>query len=213
MLLIKSMALGLCIAAPVGPIGMLCIQRCLSSGFRYGFATGIGAASADAIYGLFGALGVAGIANAQPALTIGLKICGGAFLFWLAWTTARETPVTHNGYQATTGANVSRYFLATFFLTLSNPITILSFIAMFAALASTAGFHGDREWSTVMTMVSGVFVGSAVWWLFLTILTSTLRRAMPSSWIRRLSLMSAIGIAAFGAFEMVTGTSSFIEVF
>ncbi|WP_429497898.1 LysE family transporter [Robbsia andropogonis] len=108
---------------------------------------------------------------------------------------------------------LASYFLATFFLTLSNPITILSFIAMFAALASTAGFHGDREWSTVMTMVSGVFVGSAVWWLFLSILTSTLRRAMPSSWIRRLSLMSAIGIAAFGAFEMVTGTSSFIEVF
>ena len=88
MLFIKSVVMGLSIAVPVGPIGMLCIQRSLSRGFQAGFATGVGAACADAIYGLLGALGIAGIVTAFPMLTVGLKIGGGAFLVWLAWTIA-----------------------------------------------------------------------------------------------------------------------------
>jgi threonine/homoserine/homoserine lactone efflux protein len=212
MLLIKSIALGFCIAAPVGPIGMLCIQRCLISGFRYGLATGLGAATADGIYGLLGALGVAGIANTLPALTIALRIGGGAFLVWLAWATAREAPVRRDGHQTAAEATVTRYFLTTFFLTLSNPMTILSFLAMFAALGPAAGFQSDPGWSSVAAMVGGVFVGSALWWLLLSTVTSTLRKAMPRSWMRGLSLISSIVIAAFGAFEVVAGIASFIPI-
>jgi len=212
MLLAKSMALGFCIAAPVGPIGMLCIQRCLGGGFRYGFATGIGAACADAIYGLFGALGVAAIATTLPALTIVLRICGGLFLVWMAWATAREASATHQTYQGAP-RTIIRYFLTTFVLTLSNPMTVLSFLAMFAGLGPTAGSQGGARWSTVATMVIGVFVGSAVWWLCLSIAISTLRRAIPGSLMRGLALTSAIVIAAFGAFEVVAGVSCLIPTF
>ncbi|MCM3372834.1 LysE family translocator, partial [Bacillus velezensis] len=123
MLFIKSVVMGWSIAAPVGPIGMLCIQRSLSRGFQAGFATGIGAACADAIYGLLGALGVAGLVTAFPMLTVALKIGGGAFLVWLAWTIARQAPAAPAGQRQLPRTTVLRDFLTTFGLTLSNPMT------------------------------------------------------------------------------------------
>jgi len=162
MLFVKAAAMGFCIAAPVGAIGMLCIQRSLSRGFCSGFATGIGAACADAVYGLLGALGVAGIVTALPMLTVVLKAAGGAFLVWMAWSIAREAPTAPDAAQETSRAPVTRDFLTTFALTLSNPLTILSFIAAFAALgplSATPGGQGVTGWRTVAPMVMGVFRG------------------------------------------------------
>lgn len=146
---VKAVALGFCIAAPVGAIGMLCIQRSLSRGFRSGFATGIGAACADAFYGLLGALGVAGIVTALPMLTVALKAAGGAFLVWMAWTIAREAPRAPAAVQETSRTPVTRDFLTTFALTLSNPLTIFSFIAAFAALGPLPS-HVGRAWRAGM---------------------------------------------------------------
>ncbi|MHA6910634.1 LysE family translocator [Ralstonia pseudosolanacearum] len=211
MLLVKAMAMGFFIAAPVGPIGMLCIQRSLSRGFRSGFATGIGAACADGIYGLLGALGIAGIATALPMLSVALKIGGGVFLVWLAWAVAREAPPTgHQAFDDASHTTVARDFLTTFALTLSNPMTILSFIGIFAALGPLSGSHDGPRWLTVSSMVSGVFVGSAVWWLCLSIAAATLRQTMPASFMRSLSRMSAIAIAVFGGIQMIAGVRSFI---
>jgi threonine/homoserine/homoserine lactone efflux protein len=207
MLFIKSLMIGLSIAAPVGPIGLLCIQRSLSRGFRSGFATGMGAACADAIYGLLGAVGIAGIATALPALSIVLKIGGGAFLVWLAWSIAREAPVAPL-LSATPRTTVLREFLTTFGLTLSNPMTILSFIAVFAALgplASGKTGHEGAGWMNVAPMVSGVFVGSAAWWLCLSGTTAALRRKMPESLMHGIARLSALVIAIFGGFQLVAG--------
>lgn len=117
MLFIKSVVMGLSIAVPVGPIGMLCIQRSLSRGFRAGFATGLGAACADALYGLLGALGVAGVVAAFPMLAIGMKIAGGAFLAWLAWCIARQPPAVSTSQRETPRTTVGRDFVTTFGLT------------------------------------------------------------------------------------------------
>ncbi|WP_042267414.1 LysE family translocator [Paraburkholderia heleia] len=211
MLFVKAVTIGFCIAAPVGAIGMLCIQRSLSRGFCSGFATGMGAACADAFYGLLGALGVAGIVAALPMLTVVLKAAGGAFLVWMAWTIARESPRAPAAVQENLRAPVTRDFLTTFALTLSNPLTIFSFIAAFAALGPLPAMPGEQGapgWpaaAPMVTMVTGVFAGSAVWWLFLSGVTSSLRTRLPLAFTRGISIFSAVAIAAFGVVQMVTG--------
>ncbi|PYE14432.1 threonine/homoserine/homoserine lactone efflux protein [Paraburkholderia silvatlantica] len=211
MLFVKAVAMGFCIAAPVGAIGMLCIQRSMSRGFCAGLATGIGAACADAFYGLLGVLGVAGIVTALPMLTVVLKAAGGAFLVWMAWTIARESPRAPAAVQENLRTTVTRDFLTTFALTLSNPLTIFSFIAAFAALGPLPAMPGEQGapgWLSVapmVTMVTGVFAGSAVWWLFLSSVTSALRTRLPLALTRGISIFSAVAIAAFGVVQMVTG--------
>ncbi|MFM0212367.1 LysE family transporter [Paraburkholderia sediminicola] len=213
MLFIKSVAMGFSIAAPVGPIGMLCIQRTLSRGFRSGFATGIGAACADTVYGLLGALGIAGIAMTLPVLTIVLKIGGGAFLVWLGWTGVRGASAAPSVLSEAQRTTVARDFLTTFGLTLSNPMTILSFIGVFAALGplpTTQGAPESTAWLTVSPMVTGVFVGSAAWWLCLSSATAALRRKMPDSFMHGIARLSALVIAVFGGIQVVAGLSYFI---
>jgi threonine/homoserine/homoserine lactone efflux protein len=214
MLFIKSLTIGLSIAAPVGPIGMLCIQRSLSRGFGSGFATGMGAACADGIYGLLGALGIAGIAATLPALSLFLKIGGGAFLVWLAWTIAREKPVAAAVALEGKRESVTRDFVTTFGLTLSNPLTIISFIGIFAALgpASSAQAGGSSDgWLTVALMVAGVFIGSAAWWLCLSGATSALGKKMPISFVHAIARLSAFVIAMFGVVQLASGLRSVIS--
>ncbi|WP_175902547.1 LysE family translocator [Burkholderia seminalis] len=210
MLFIKSVVMGLSIAVPVGPIGMLCIQRSLSRGFRAGFATGIGAACADAIYGLLGALGIAGIVTAFPMLTVGLKIGGGAFLVWLAWSIVRQPPAASALQRDPPRTTVLRDFLTTFGLTLSNPMTILSFVGIFAALGPLSGTHGSAVGPDVAWMVAGVFVGSAAWWLCLSSATAALRTKLSLAFMHGLSRVSAAVIAVFGAIQLVAGARAMI---
>ncbi|WP_322083941.1 LysE family translocator [Burkholderia sp. BCC1972] len=210
MLFIKSVVMGLSIAVPVGPIGMLCIQRSLSRGFQAGFATGIGAACADAIYGLLGALGIAGIVTAFPMLTVALKIAGGAFLVWLAWSIARQPPAASAPQRDLPRTTILRDFLTTFGLTLSNPMTILSFVGIFAALGPLSGSHEGAMQPAVEWMVAGVFVGSATWWLCLSGATAALRTRMSFAFMHRLSRVSAAVIAAFGVIQLAAGVRGLV---
>ncbi|WP_321906584.1 LysE family translocator [Burkholderia cenocepacia] len=210
MLFIKSVVMGWSIAAPVGPIGMLCIQRSLSRGFQAGFATGVGAACADAIYGLLGALGVAGLVTAFPMLTVALKIGGGAFLVWLAWTIARQAPAAPAGQRELPRTTVLRDFLTTFGLTLSNPMTIVSFVGIFAALGPLPGTQEGAMGATVGSMVAGVFIGSAMWWLCLSSASAALRTRLSFGFMRGLSRVSAAIVAGFGAIQLVAGVRGLI---
>ena len=211
MLFIKSVTIGFSIAAPVGPIGLLCIQRSLTRGFRSGFATGLGAAGADTIYGLLGALGIAGIATALPGLSVVLKLAGGAFLMWLAFAIARERPTAPDAAAiAAARASLARDFLTTFGLTLSNPMTIVSFIGVFAALGPLSDGGGGAGatgsgWHTVAPMVTGVFVGSAGWWLCLSGATATAGKRMSASFMQAIGKLSALVIGAFGAIQLIAG--------
>lgn len=208
MLFIKSVAIGFSIAAPVGPIGLLCIQRSLKRGFCSGFATGIGAACADTVYGLLGAIGIVGVATAVPLLATVLKIGGGAFLMWLAWGIATDSRTPSPASEEALSPAVFRDFLTTFGLTLSNPMTILSFIGIFAALGPLPA--GQREnggsmWLATASMVAGVFIGSAAWWLCLSGTAAVLRRNMPTSFMHGIARLSALAIGAFGLVQVVTG--------
>lgn len=207
MLFIKAFVIGFSIAAPVGPIGLLCVQRSLKRGFRSGLATGLGAASADTLYGLLGAIGITGVALSAPSLAIFLKVVGGAFLVWLAWGIARDALNPKHAAKAVASTELTRDFLTAFGLTLSNPMTILAFIAIFAALDPLSGEPqaGEAMWFGTCSMLAGVFLGSAAWWLCLSGLTAALRKKMSVSFMRVISAMSAVAIGTFGFAQVVIG--------
>jgi len=192
----KAALIGLSIAAPVGPIGLLCIQRTLDHGPRAGLAAGLGAASADALYGAAGAWGVAAVISALTGARMALGVAGAVFLLWLAWATWHSGGAGQAAAGRPEGGRPVRVFATTFVLTLANPATILSFIAIFSALAA-AVVSASPTW-----MVAGVFAGSAAWWLVLVGCVARLRHAVSPArllWIRR---ASALVLGFFGAVQL-----------
>jgi len=177
----KGIWLGFCIAAPVGPIGTLVLKQSLRRGYRAGLASGLGAALADMCYGFLAVAGVRlAAAYARP-----IAVLGGFFLLWLAWKSWREAPA--EGVAVIQRDGPLRNVPTTFLLTLSNPMTILSFAAMVAGVGTGAAAY----------FVLGVFLGSMLWW---TILSTT------SAWITAfiklrgvvLNRVAAVTLATFG---------------
>lgn len=191
---LKAVLLGLSIAAPVGPIGVLCIRRTLAHGRLHGLVSGLGAASADAIYGLIGGLGLtvvsAFLVNQQAAL----RLIGGVFLCVIGVRTLLAKATLNGADAAPRGNSLAGAYTSTLLLTLTNPVTILSFAAMFAGMGATA--DGAR----VGALVAGVFTGSALWWLMLSGLAGLMRgrisaNATGLTWVNRIS---GVVILAFG---------------
>lgn len=191
----QSLLIGFSIAAPVGPIGLLTIQRTLQLGPRAGLATGLGAAVADAVYGAVGAFSVTALIDAMTAARLPLAVGGGAFLLWLAYTTWRS-PVADQAAQVRRGSDLLRCFAGTFVLTLSNPATILSFVAVFGALA------GRMIVASPWTMVAGVLIGSALWWLLLSAVVGKLRERFDARWRKRVNATSALLLAGFALWQL-----------
>ena len=190
----QSLLIGFSIAAPVGPIGLLTIQRTLQLGPAAGLVTGLGAAAADGVYGGVGAFGVPALVATLTTARVPLAVGGGLFLLWLAWRILRA-PVAEQAAAAPGGAELLRCFAGTFMLTLSNPATILSFIAVFGALA------GRTTVSSPWTMIAGVLLGSALWWLLLSALVGRLRERFDARWRRRVNLVSAAVLAGFALWQ------------
>lgn len=160
--LVRGLALGFSIAAPVGPIGLLCIRRTLADGRAVGLAAGLGAATADAVYGAVAALGLGVVSGFLVRQQSWLQAVGGTFLIWLGLQSFRSAlPEREASVAAGNGLGA---FASTFGLTLSNPMTILSFAALFTATGPAA--DGGR--TGALLLVGGVFLGSAAWWLTLT---------------------------------------------
>jgi threonine/homoserine/homoserine lactone efflux protein len=187
----QSLLIGLSIAAPVGPIGLLVIQRTLLRGWVVGLATGLGAAAADAMYGAIGAIGVSWIIDALTGARVPLALGGGAFLLWLAWRIWHSKPA-EKAAQAAGGAGLLSCFAGTFVLTLSNPATIFSFIAVFGTLGARMVV------SSPLTMIAGVLVGSSLWWLLLSAVVGRLRSRFDTraqAWVNRASALLLTGFA------------------
>jgi len=190
----QSLLIGLSIAAPVGPIGLLVIQRTLQRGPLLGLATGLGAAVADAAYGAVGAFGVSSLISLLTGARVPLALGGGAFLLWLAWRTWRAEPADHAA-EVQGGRDLLSSFVGTFLLTLSNPATIFSFIAVFGALAGRA--RPTSPWP----MVAGVLVGSALWWVLLSAGVGRLRSRFDRRAQRLVNRASALLLTAFAAWQ------------
>ena len=193
-LFVRGLVIGLSIAAPVGPIGVLCIRRTLADGRAIGFVSGLGAATADGLYGAVAAFGLSLVTNALVEQRLWLQAIGGLFLCYLGWRTwtAVPRPVTA---AAATGSGLVAAWASTCALTLTNPTTILSFAAIFAGLGlgRAVGGHGAAS-----TMVAGVFLGSALWWLFLSVGVGLLRASLTPERLRWINRVSGCVIGGFG---------------
>ena len=195
---LESLWIGLAIAAPVGPIGLLVIQRTLHRGFGIGLATGLGAAVADATYGAVGAFGVTALIHALQAARVPLALGGGAFLLGLAWHIARSAPADHAARVSEGGRGHAAAFAGTFVLTLSNPATIFSFIAVFGAMGARTGAAGP---ASPWIMIAGVLAGSALWWLLLSAGVNALRGRFGARAQRVVNTLSALALAGFALWQ------------
>ncbi|WP_163100337.1 LysE family translocator [Peribacillus alkalitolerans] len=170
MLLLKSFILGFSVSAPVGPIGLLCIQRTLARGKSAGFLTGLGAVSANMIYASIAAFGFSVVSAFLLEQQFILRIVGGIFLFYIGVKAFLKKP--SNQAAKLEGESLLSMYFSTFFLMITNPVTILNFVAMFAGL----GFdHSSQSGITALTMVGGVFLGGASWWMILSFGVSLFR--------------------------------------
>ncbi len=199
--LLRGLVMGFSIAAPVGPIGALCIRRTLTDGRASGFVSGLGAATADAIYGSIAAFGLKAVADGLTSQQTWLRWAGGLFLVYLGVRTLISRPSERTAV-APSGSLAGAY-LSTFFLTVTNPMTILSFAGVFAGLG-LGGATG--RYAAASLMVGGVFAGSALWWLMLSGGVGLFREALvrPGSliWVNRIS---GLIIAGFGALALWGG--------
>ncbi|EAW38881.1 LysE family translocator [Lyngbya sp. PCC 8106] len=197
---LKGLLIGFSIAAPVGPIGVLCIRRSLTYGKMTGFISGLGAATADALYGCIAGFGLSLVANFLVNQQIWFKSIGGLFLCYLGLKTFLEKPAK----EAATSTQSVGVFASTFFLTITNPMTILSFLAIFAGLGlATTSTNFDA-----VLLVLGVFMGSAFWWLLLASGVSLFREKFSDRILKIINRISGIIILAFGIIALVTGFKS-----
>ncbi len=193
--LLKGLLLGFSIAAPVGPIGILCIRRTLADGRKYGLASGLGAATADAFYGSIAGFGLVFISNFLVSQQNWLKLFGGAFLLYLGIRTMLAKPATEAAQSKNT--NLAGAFGSTFLLTLTNPVTIVTYLAVFSSLGvGTAG----GEYGTAAFFILGVFSGSAMWWFILSFGVSLLRDKVSPTVLLWVNRVSGLIIIAFGVY-------------
>jgi threonine/homoserine/homoserine lactone efflux protein len=194
--LLKGLVIGFSIAAPVGPIGVLCIRRSLAEGRQVGLATGLGAATADAFYGCVAGFGLTAVSSFLVGQKFWLGVIGGVFLAYLGVRTFFSEPAEDSARAA--GGSIVSAYATTVLLTATNPMTILSFVAVFAGL----GLGARRDYAAASVLVAGVFAGSALWWLLLSSGVSILKNRLALTWMRRVNRLSGIVIITFGVYAL-----------
>ncbi|MBK8988799.1 MAG: LysE family transporter [Chloroflexi bacterium] len=202
----QGLLFGVGIAAPVGPIGVLTIRRTLTEGLLIGLLTGLGAATADALYGSVAALGLTAVSNFLIQYQTWLRLGGGLFLLYLGLKTLR-LPAATNAPQSAASNPKSQIALlhaytTTLFLTLSNPVTILSFTAVFAGFGLGSQTHGA---GAGVQLVLGVFLGSALWWLTLCLAVTAVRARLSPTVFRLINLASGLILIGFSLALLFTG--------
>ena len=195
----RGFVLGFTIAAAVGPISLLVIRRTLAEGRLYGLVSGLGVATADATYGAIAAFGLGG-----PDRRARQRAPGARPGRWRVPAVAglADDPVGADGGgdgAPPDGAGYAGAYLSILGLTMANPMTILSFGALFAGLGVTRGATGDAT-----LVVLGVLLGSTTWWVVLTTVVGTLRTRVTPAWIHRINLVSGCLIGAFAIVAIVS---------
>jgi threonine/homoserine/homoserine lactone efflux protein len=197
--LLRGLVIGFSIAAPVGPIGVLCIRRTLVECRASGFVSGLGAATADAVYGCIAGLGLTFFSNILINQQTWLRLIGGLFLCYLGVKTFLAKPVERVAFYK--GSDLIGTYTTAFFLTLTNPMTILSFSAIFAGLglASTNGSYGSAG-----SLVLGVFIGSSLWWLILCCSVGVFRERFDPLRLQWINIISGVIITGFGLVALLS---------
>ena len=201
--LLRGLIMGFSVAAIVGPIGILCIQRTMHHGFLYGLITGLGAATADAMYGSIAAFSLTVVTMMLVRLQGWIHLLGGLFLLYLGIKTIFRKPAEKAAQVR--GDNHARAYASTLLLTLTNPQTILSFAAIFAGMGLTTSTNPGNAASVnsgSIIVVVGVFLGSALWWLLLSGGISALRGRFTTHWLLWVNRLSGCIILLFGLYAL-----------
>lgn len=193
-LFLQGMLIGFAIAAPIGPVGVLCIRKALADGRAAAFVAGMGAALADTFYGAVAGFGLSFVSQFITGHQFPLKIAGGLFLLYVGWHTYRTQPDFDNG---SNGAKLGlvKDFVSTFVITLTNPATIIAFMAVFASFGAVSG---SQSLADTGILVGGVFVGSSLWWLTLSAVASAMRSRFNSNWLVWLDRVVGVLLAGSG---------------
>ena len=194
--LLKGIIIGFSIAAPVGPIGVLTIKRTLAEGRLSGFVTGMGAAMADTVYGFIAGFGLTVISAFLLTQAFWIKLIGGLFLLFLGVKSFLSKPASNAAKLDSKG--LLSNLVSTFFLTLTSPVTILSFVAIFAGLGLGTT---KTDYTSSLSLVFGIFLGSALWWLILSSVVGFFQTKITPErlvWINRLSglILLSFGLLA-----------------
>lgn len=192
----KGAITGFLIAAPVGPIAILCIRRTLTKGLIIGLASGLGAATADAMYGIIAGFGMTVISNFLMKQQCYISLFGAIFLGYLGIKTLLSQPAKQANDKG--GQGILGSYFSTLLLTLSNPMTILAFTAAFASLGIT---NPSGNYLTSLALVMGLFIGSGIWWILLSSFVGLLRKRLNSNkflnWVNKVSGIIIIVFAIF----------------
>jgi threonine/homoserine/homoserine lactone efflux protein len=206
--ILKGLLLGFSVAAPVGPIGILCINRTINKNFSAGFFSGLGAATADLIYSSIAIFGLTLISNFLIEQKLWIQSIGIIFLIYTGIKTIKKKDVKMD-FNVSLDKGLLKDYFSTLFLTMTNPLTILFFIGIFAALGLSNSIEGT---SIAIQLLLGVFTGSCIWWLFLSGLVNQLKKKISKNLIKKIDLISGVLILLFGVLifvglikEIITG--------
>lgn len=199
-ILLKGLILGLFIAIPVGPIGVLCVQRTIAKGKTSGFISGLGAATADGFYGAVVAFGLMTIIHFLQDQQDVLRLVGGIFLLYTGIKTVYTKPRTLNHHTEHENGLWGDY-LSTLFLTIINPTTIISFTALFAGIG--VGSFGNNIFMSTFLVV-GVFLGSTLWWLLLCLGVSWMKTKAKNFSLEIINKLSGVIIALFAVVVLLS---------
>jgi len=192
----KGIAIGLCVSVPVGPIGILCMNYALSRGFRVAVIAGLGAAIADIFYGTMAGLGVYSANSWIDENSFWIALVGSFFLCGLGMTLIKG-PIQRSKVEIRPAIGEFKAFGATFFLTLTNPLTLISFATLFGCTHAIPESCSSHE---ILTLISGVFTGSMLWWITLSSCTSFFRERISFAWIAAFRRGAGFGVIGFGLF-------------
>ena len=191
--LTRGLVIGFTVALGVGPISLLTIRRTLAHGRAFGLASGLGVAAADASYGAVAAFGLTAVTAVLVGARPVLAFVGGAFLVWLGIRTVLAPSATRAAADHER-PGLLRATVSIYGLTMTNPMTILSFAAIFAGFGLAGGNPAEAALLTL-----GVFLGSLAWWLILTSAVAALRSRVTPGVLHGLTRLSGAALLAFGA--------------
>jgi putative LysE/RhtB family amino acid efflux pump len=186
-------------------MSVLCIQRVLSHGWRAGAVTGAGIASADALFAGLAAFGLTALSALLVSFQTPLRIGGGLVLVWIGWR-AIVTPPTHAAAVARSTARAGSLYASAFALTLTNPMTIMAFGAVFAS----AGLITQGTVSSAVVATAGVALGSLSWWVALITAVALMRHKVSDAGVRRVNRASGVVVVVFGLLAVGAGIAGLL---
>jgi threonine/homoserine/homoserine lactone efflux protein len=200
--ILKGFAIGFAVAAPVGPVGLLCIRRTILDGRLAGFITGLGAATGDMVFGLIAALSLTSATVFLARHASGFQFAGGLCLLAIGVATLRSRPPTRTR-QPVHAPNFTAAYVSTIAITLANPITMAAFIGIFTGFGVGLATTGIAQ---IAWLLAGIFVGSAAWWLLLSGFAAWLGKKVPDGGLHAINIGVGLAIVLIGLWQLTLFT-------